>query len=233
MLRQTIYVFISLLVMNAVSAQSTIDEDQLGAWYMYFFQKKFSETSKFGLQGDYQFRYWNIAGDLEQRLLRTGLTFRPSSNDILFTAGFAHIATGAFGDSNETTNESRTYLEALFGQKIGSRFMVTHRFRFEQRWVDNQDFRTRYRYNVFLNIPLNATELKENTVYLAMYNEIFINGETEIGNGISVGFFDRNRTYLGVGYNIKNNLRVQTGWMQQTTASWAKRQLQCSLHHNW
>ena len=233
MLKKLLIVLITALALQFSYAQSAIDEDQLGAWYMYFFQKKFSETSKFGIQGDYQFRYWNVAGDMEQRLLRTGLTYRPSSNDILFTAGFAHIATGAFGDSDETTNESRTYLEALFGQKIGSRFLLTHRFRFEQRWVDNQDFRTRYRYNIFLNVPLNATELKKNTVYLALYNEIFINGETEIGDGRTVNFFDRNRTYLGFGYNIKDNLRAQAGWMQQTTEACAKGQLQFSLHHNW
>ena len=50
-----------------------VDEEQLGAWYMYFFNKKFGK-SRFGIQGDYQYRTWNGAGDMEQLLLRTGIT---------------------------------------------------------------------------------------------------------------------------------------------------------------
>ena len=48
----------------------SIDEEQPGAWYMYFVNKRF-EGSRFGVQGDYQFRFWNLGGDLEQMLLRT------------------------------------------------------------------------------------------------------------------------------------------------------------------
>jgi hypothetical protein len=129
--------------------------------------------------------------------------------------------------------ENRIYQEALFPQKLGGRFLLTHRLRYEQRFVENQDFRTRYRYNLFVNVPLNARELKKNTVYLALYNEIFINGQKDVGAGRSVEFFDRNRFYSGLGYGLRDNLRAQLGWMRQTTDSWAKNQLQVSLHHAW
>jgi len=208
-----------------------VDEDQLGAWYMYFFNKKIGD-SQFGVQGDYQFRFWNVGGDLEQILLRTGATYRPENADILFTLGYANITTGAFGESDNTFNENRIYQEALFSQKIGNRFLLTHRFRYEQRWVAEQDFRTRYRYNIFVNVPFNKTALEKGAIYLALYNEIFINGQTEIGDERSVQFFDRNRTYLGMGYGISDQLRTQVGWMQQTTTAWSTGQLQFSLHHN-
>lgn len=151
----------------------------------------------------------------------------------MFTLGYANITTGQFGDGDDTFSENRIYQEALLPQKVGSRFLLTHRFRYEQRWVDDQDFRTRYRYNLFVNVPLNNTQLVKNTIYLALYNEIFINGEREIGDNREVQFFDRNRTYLGLGYNILDNLRVQAGWMKQTTVNWAKGQAQLSLHANW
>ena len=227
--------FLSVLFLISslsVNAQNLPDEDQLGAWYMYFFQKKFGD-SRIGIQGDYQFRFWNAGSDLEQVLLRTGITFRPKSDDILFTFGYGNITTGQFGDSGATTSESRIYQEALFSQRLGSRFLLTHRFRFEQRWVENQDFRTRYRYNIFVNIPLNNTQLQRGTFYIALYNELFINGQRDIGDDRMVQFFDRNRTYLGMGYNLRDNLRMQLGWMKQTTVNWAKGQAQVSLHHNW
>lgn len=213
------------------TAQSGVDEDQLGAWYMYFFNAKFGD-SQFGIQGDYQFRYWNAGSDLEQILLRTGFTYRPKNANILFTLGYGNITSGTPGESRDNSMEHRMYQEALFSQKIGNRFLLTHRLRYEQRWVAGQDFRTRYRYNLFVNVPLNNTELVAKTVYIALYNELFINGERSIGDGREVELFDRNRTYLGVGYNILDNLRAQGGWMLQTTDNWSKGQAQVSLHHN-
>ncbi|MGK0335263.1 MAG: hypothetical protein ACI974_002091 [Paraglaciecola sp.] len=37
---------------------------------------------------------------------------------------------------------------------------------------------------------------------------------------------------MGLGYALRDNLRVQAGWMQQTTVNWAKGQTQLSLHHS-
>ncbi|MEL6804854.1 MAG: DUF2490 domain-containing protein, partial [Bacteroidota bacterium] len=128
-------------------------------------------------------------------------------------------------------HENRIYQEALFSNKIGSRFLLTHRFRYEQRWVADQDLRTRYRYMLFLNIPFNKTDLSKGAIYLALYNELFINGQRDIGNGRSVEIFDRNRTYLGLGHSLSDRLRVQLGWMNQTTDAWAKGQAQFSAHH--
>lgn len=225
------YMFLLLVLFAGLNTKAqTVDEDQLGAWYMYFFNKKFGE-SQFGIQGDYQFRYWNAGSDLEQILLRTGFTYNPKNTNVTLTLGYGNITTGAFGDSNDTFNESRVYQEALIPQKIGKRIFLTHRFRYEQRWVNDQDFRTRYRYNIFLNLTLNATSLTKGTYYLALYNELFINGQLSIGDGRSVQSFDRNRTYLGFGYGLSKNLRMQLGWMKQTTVNWAKGQAQLSLHH--
>lgn len=224
-------VILSLFFFTSVKAQSGPDEDQLGSWYMYFFKKSFRE-SKFGLQGDYQFRFWNAGSDLEQILLRTGVTYQPDNTNALLTLGYGNITTGAFGESDATTGESRIYQEVLLTQKLGKRIALTHRFRYEQRWVENQNFRTRYRYNIFVNVLLNKTQMVKNTLYLALYNELFINGQTDIGDGRSVQYFDRNRTYLGFGYGLRDNLRVQVGWMQQTTVNWVKGQAQFSAHHS-
>jgi outer membrane receptor for ferric coprogen and ferric-rhodotorulic acid len=114
---------------------------------------------------------------------------------------------------------------------LSERFYLTHRFRYEQRWVEDQDFRTRYRYNLFLNVPLNQKNLKKNAVYLSLYNEIFINGEREIGDGRSVELFDRNRFYSALGYALQDNLKVQAGYMIQATDNVNKGQIQLSLHH--
>lgn len=220
-----------LLPCLTINAQQAFDEDQLGSWYMYFFNTSFGE-SRFGVQGDIQYRSWNAGGDLEQLLLRGGLTYKPKETNVLLTFGYGNITTGAFGDSDETSGESRIYQEALIPQKITDRILLTHRFRYEQRFVENQDFRTRYRYNIFVNVLLNKSAMEKKTVYLALYNELFINGQRDIGDGRSVQVFDRNRTYFGIGYGLRNNLRLQVGGMRQATDNWAKYQAQFSLHHS-
>jgi len=220
---------ISICLLVSKKGNAQLNEDQMGAWYMYFFNTTFNE-SPWGVQGDVQFRNWNVAGDLEQLLLRGGITYKPKKADIKLTLGYGNVTTGSYGSDNSTTSESRIYQEALFPVQFGNRFYTNHRFRYEQRFVENQDFRTRYRYNLFLNIPLNKASMDDKTLYLALYNEIFINGQRNIGNGNSVEIFDRNRLYLAMGYIIKKGLKIQMGYMKQSTDNWQKSQFQFSFH---
>ena len=230
MKKQLIYVFTiaALLVPNISNAQEKNDE--LGAWYMYFYNTTFKD-SPWGIQGDLQYRNWNLGGDLEQLLIRSGITYQPKNIQIKFTLGYGNITTGVIGSSDATSGEHRIYQEALYPVKFGNRIYTNHRFRYEQRFVENQDLRSRYRYNLFINVPLNKKTLEKKAIYLALYNEIFINGQRAIGNNNSVEIFDRNRAYAAIGYVIKNDFRVQLGIMNQTTDSQGKNQLQLSVHH--
>ncbi len=213
-----------------LSAFAQVDATQTGAWYMYFWNTTLGE-SPWGFQGDVQYRNWDLGGDLEQLLLRGGLTYKPQGTSVKLTLGYGNITTGEFGDGDETVSESRIYQEALLPQKVGKRFYLTHRFRYEQRFVESQDFRTRFRYNIFLNLPLNQTNLEAGAIYIALYNELFINGENQIGDSRTVQLFDRNRLYTALGYSFAKSLRVQLGYMKQTTSNLAKNQIQLSLHH--
>lgn len=229
-MKKAVLLFLAIVAFLKVDfAKAQINEDKMGAWYMYFYDTTFKE-SQWGLQGDIQHRNWDLGGDLEQLLIRSGLTFKPKNSTIKFTLGYGNITSGAFGSSSATSSESRIYQEALFPVNFGKRIYTNHRFRYEQRFVDNQDFRTRYRYNLFLNIALNKAEMDKNTLYLAFYNELFINGQQDIGNDNTVEFFDRNRFYTALGYIIRKGLKVQLGVMSQKTNSWSKKQLQLSLH---
>jgi len=230
MLQRVFCLVLLTLGVNA-PAFAQVDEDQLGAWYMYFFNHSV-EDSHWGLQGDAQYRNWDLGGDLEQLLLRGGVTYRPENANVLLTLGYASITTGTFGGSDDTVHENRAYQEALLPHKVGERLYFRHRFRFEQRWVESQEFRTRFRYMLFLDIPLNQPDLSQGAVYLALYNELFINGGRDIGRGRSVETYDRNRTYVALGYTMKNNLKLQGGYMYQHTNGVEKGQLQVSLHHS-
>jgi hypothetical protein len=226
----TFLVLLFLNVPNLTKAQT--DPDEMGAWYMYILSTQFKKDSLWGFQGDIQHRNFNILGDLQQLLLRGGITYMPKESPLKLTLGYAYISTGTQGDSNESIAENRFYQETSFPVKLGQRIFSLHRFRYEMRFVENQDFRTRYRYNLFINIPLNTLVIEPKTIYLSFYNELFINGERKIGNGKTVPFFDRNRLYGALGYVFIKGLKMQFGMMRQTSNSFGKNQLQLSLHHN-
>lgn len=224
-------IILSCFLQVSFAQQSSFDDDT-GAWYMYFYNVKFP-NSKWGVQGDIQYRNWNYIGDLEQLLIRSGITYRPFDNNTLVTLGYGNITTGERGASDATVSESRIYQEVLIPNQVSSRINLRHRFRYEQRWVENQDLRTRFRYNLFLTVPLTKKVMEPGVVYLSMYNELFINGEKEIGTASTVEYFDRNRFYAALGYQFNKSQKVQLGFMNQTLNSKAKNQIQVSLHSSW
>ena len=219
----------ALLLPGAALAQTPFDRDQLGAWYMLFWSTRFDDTS-LGLQGDVQHRNWNMGTDLEQLLIRAGLTYQLPASPVLVTGGLAHVTSGVFGDSDETSAERRVYQEALVRQSLGRVVSLRHRYRYEQRWVDGQDFRTRFRYALFGDVGLNGRGTGNGSIYLALYNEVFINGELEIGPGRTVERFDRNRFYTALGFGVNDRSQVQAGYMIQTVPGGSKGQVQISLH---
>jgi hypothetical protein len=229
--KKNLIISLLLIIGLAPKGRAQINEDKLGAWYMYFYNTTI-KNGPWGVQGDIQYRNFNLMGDLEQLLLRSGITYKPQNANIKFTLGYGHITTGTYGNDESTTLESRIYQEALYPVKFGERIFTNHRFRYEQRFVEGQDFRTRYRYNLFLNIPINQKTMDKNTLYLALYNELFMNGERNIGNNKKVELFDRNRLYAALGFYIQKQLKVQLGVMTQTTNAVEKNQLQLSIHHN-
>ena len=216
----------------AMPSIAQIDEGQTGAWYMYMWNAPAGEK-KFGFQGDIQHRNWDTGGDLEQLLIRGGATWRPEGGRAQYTLGAAHVTSERFGPGSNAVRETRVYQEALVARQIGRRLFLTHRYRFEQRWVDDQDFRLRFRYFIGLNIPLNQDTLGAGARYISLYNETFVNLNRDIGNGRRVDHFDRNRLYLAYGYSLRDNMRLQFGYMHQQSNAVGKGQLQFNFFHTW
>jgi hypothetical protein len=224
---------VSLVVVSGLSTtptQAQIDEDQSGAWYVYQWTRSPGDNG-IGFQGDFQHRNWSTSGDVEQLLARGGITWTPQGSTIKYTFGAAYVHSEAFGPSDAASQETRLYQEALMPQRLGTRILLTHRGRFEQRDVEGQDTRTRLRYLIGLNYPFNRDNLGKGAVYLALTNEVFINLERGIGRGRSVDYFDRNRAYAGVGYSVTDGLRLQFGYLEQTLDASRKGQLQFNVIH--
>ena len=75
-----------------------------------------------------------------------------------------------------------------------------------------------------LFVPLNGPKIETGTIYLGVYDEIFVNDKRN--------FFDRNRLYGGIGYQYADNLHFQVGILRQETQIESKTFLQFGMIFN-
>ena len=193
---------VALTILLALPSLLSAQNSDFGNWLIYIGNKKINP--KWNIHNEIQYRNYNVIGDLEQLLLRTGLgyTFNENKNNVLI--GYGYILSENYisvTDEKASVNEHRIFEQFISKQTIG-RVKLNHRYRFEQRFVE-ADFKMRFRYFLGINIPFNET----GNYYFSAYNELFLNTKNAI--------FDRNRVYGGIGYQINKNIKLEAGYMNQ------------------
>jgi len=210
--------FLMLLLPLSLLAQ----QEEVGNWLMYFGSNKISDD--FSIHTEIQYRnHTIIPNNTEQLLLRTGLNYH-FSDKALVTAGYAYIPSYVFESEQKSpeTEEHRIWQQFILTNNLGS-VKFEHRYRLEQRWVKN-DYRNRFRYRLMAFIPLYKPLKEKGSLFLGIYDEIFINSKET--------FFDRNRLYGALGYQVNKNTSVQAGMMHQQVNDFGKWYLQFALIFN-
>lgn len=207
---------ITLFIILCLSLKISAQKSDLGNWLIYIGSK--SINSKLNLHHEIQYRNYNAIGDLEQLLLRTGLGYNLSEGNNNVLLGYGFIGSENYDGLGEKSrvNEHRIYQQFATKQSFG-RFLWGHRYRFEQRFIEEK-YKMRLRYFVNLRIPLNKKLLEHGAVYLSGYNEVFMDVKKESA-------FDRNRLYAGLGYQINDAIKIETGYMNQFMSSINRDQL--------
>jgi len=212
------YLFLVLLFLSV----STFSQEETGNWLMYFGTNKVSD--KFSIHTEIQYRSHTLTpNNIEQLLLRTGFNYH-FSNKAFVTAGYAYITSYVFESEQKSpeAKEHRIWQQFILTNNIG-RVKFEHRYRIEQRWV-NQDYKGRFRYRIMLFIPLNKPKIEKGSLFLGLYDEIFINTKDP--------YFDRNRLYGALGYQVNKLTNVQAGMMHQQLTDIGKWYFQLALVFN-
>ena len=207
-----------------LSAQEA--QDKTGNWLMYWGANRVSK--KVSIWTEAQYRLYEVVSNPEQLVLRTGLIYH-LQNSASFSAGYAYARTWPFDESLNnavTSNENRLWEQFILKNKLW-RFDFEHRYRLEQRWVKTEvvKYSTRMRYRLLLTLPLTNVHLIPSTLFLATYNEIFLNisgGET----------FDQNRLYFALGYQFSSKGQVQAGYLFQILRRETLKRLQFAFVYN-
>lgn len=150
--------------------------------------------------------------------LKGGLSYDLDKNFTLSLAG-GRYATYDFQalSAGPLNTEARLWQQLIINQFL-ARLRFEHRYRVEQRWFAFRDgtrsFRHRIRYRLNAFLPLNDKTIRPGTVFLSVFDEIFLNPKGPV--------FERNRVFAGLGYQATAHWVVQAGWVNQTNYNPAK-----------
>ena len=215
--------FIITILLTVFAAKVFAQQSDTGNWFIYFGNQPINK--KWNLHNEVQYRNYNLAGDLQQLLLRTGIGYNltENNNNILLGYGYIHSQNYLPNKTEKvSTNEHRIFQQFINRQIIGKVFLQ-HRYRIEERFLKD-DFEMRFRYFLAVNIPFGKKTMTPNTVYASAYNEIFINAQNT--------YFDRNRLYGAIGYVFNKNIKAEAGFMAQTRQSGNRNKFQIVCFNN-
>lgn len=197
-------------------------QSQFTGWLASFNTIKTSPKKSIHL--DVQLRSTDEVRQLRTFLFRPGINFHWKHN-LMFTIGYAYISTkSTIGSVTDFVPEHRLWEQLLYTHKLKN-ISLTHRFRFEQRFIgksivlnnelknDGSVYANRFRYFIRNILPLTSEASFQKGVFAALQNEVFVNfGNTSNVNG---KFFDQNRLYLAMGYRLSTKADLEVGYMNQ------------------
>ena len=213
--------FIASFAIVTAFSQKQISE-QSHAWAMYFGNHRINEY--WGIHTEYQWRRADFMEHWQQSLLRLGIDYY-AKNGSQYTFGYGWIESFAYGEQPiaRVFNEHRIWEQFITKSKLG-RIDFQHRYRLEQRWLENwlKDIenndslggyipKNRARYRIMATIPINRKEMTDNTFFISLYDEVFLG----FGPNIAKNVMDQNRLYAAMGWKFNSSLSAQIGYLNQ------------------
>lgn len=199
----------------AQTPKSTTDIQQM--WFAYFNQARL--TDKFGLWVDLHLRTKeDFTNNYSQSISRVGLTYYVTDNTKL-TAGYAYVANyAADGHTKITQPEHRIWQQVQWHSKYGKTRMMQwlrleekyrHKILNDSALADGYNFNYKFRYNIWYEIPF--AQKATNRWSFVVNDELHIN----FGKQIVYNYFDQNRFFAGLKFNLNNHDNIQFGYMNQ------------------
>ncbi|MGH8563360.1 MAG: DUF2490 domain-containing protein [Gammaproteobacteria bacterium] len=206
---------VATLALSLTSMTPALAEtiEQHSGWAGWFNSVRLNEH--WGLFTDAQVRSGDDLEEVQNVLLRPGVTyFHDEQNN--FTLGYAWVAT--LNNPGDNLVEHRIWQQYVHTQSW-QRAALTHRFRFEQRFVEpasggDRLFSQRARYMFRSVIPLKTHDPSfKSGPFLALQNEIFLNVQHK--ENVNGKLFDQNRAFLGAGYRLSPEYDLEVAYINQ------------------
>ena len=214
-----------LAAIAPLGAQATAPTDSArhSIWIVYGGDHAVSRRA--GLVFDSQLRLTQDADHQRQLLIRPGASYALNSR-VKLSAGYALMMARDDGSDplSPQRPEHRAWFSAQLAHELGP-VAFAHRYRAEHRWlpgvtVDDTGARLgetyvtaeRMRYSLRASIPL-ASGGRRHDMYLAASDEVF----ASFGGYAGDVALDQNRATVAVGFRASGSLRLEVGYMLQSS----------------
>lgn len=210
-------VFLVLLVLASSAQSSKSTEHIKQGWLGYLNQSRLS--NKIGLWTDLQLRTKeDFVGNLSQSIVGLGLTYYVTDATKL-TAGFSYISIYPADNHKKITQpEHRPWQQLQWNTKYGKKRMLQS-FRLEERFrrkilndstlATGSNFNFRLRYNILYDLPLSKRGIVPKNISFVVSDDLHINFGKQIVNN----YFDQNRFFAGLKYQVNVHDNIQLGYM--------------------
>ena len=210
-----VFLLITTQLLKAQPVRQVNEDTQL--WTAYFAQSRLSDH--WGVWTDFHLRTKeNLLNDLSQGIARVGLMYYLTDQTKL-TAGYAYVNHfPAEGHASVSQPEHRPW-QHIQWQTSGPKTRLTQWIRLEERFrrrilsdselADGYLYSTRIRANLLAAFPLTKKGFSPGGVSLLLNDEVHLN----LGRKVVYNYFDQNRLFVGLGFQLGQHTTLQTGYM--------------------
>lgn len=218
------YILIAtLFVFGATFAQEGKSYTQSSGWFTGIATIPLNE--KFSIDAEVQLSKTNFIDDWQQIILRPALHYK-LNKEVDFAVGYSYVRNYAYSDYSTPidANENNVWEQVTLSHSSG-KVKFSHRFRFEQRFVDDvvitangyetegNIFVNRVRYRFTTTVPL--FKISENMpISGEFFDEIWVNEKTE---GVVPTSLNQNWFYVGIGLPLTKKMTMSVGYLNDYT----------------
>lgn len=180
-------------------------QSDLGSWNIL--SAKASVSDKWGVFLEGQVRSLLFYNNFHYHELKGGVSYALDKNFSFAVAAGKYDTYQEGGDfvTPKTSDEIRLFEQMSMSQYL-HRIKFEHRYRAEQRFTKN-GYRNRFRYRMQAIVPLNRLKIEPKVWYVTGSGEVFFTD--------TPAYFERIRTYVGLGYQLSKSWGVQAGYLHQ------------------
>jgi hypothetical protein len=195
----------SLLSAFALASTLLFAQGGLGSWNIL--SAKASVSDKWGVFLEGQVRSLLFYNNFHYHELKGGVSYALDKNFSFAVAAGKYDTYQEGGDfvTPKTSDEIRLFEQMSMSQYL-HRIKFEHRYRAEQRFTKN-GYRNRFRYRMQAIVPLNRLKIEPKVWYVTGSGEVFFTD--------TPAYFERIRTYVGLGYQLSKSWGVQAGYLHQ------------------
>jgi hypothetical protein len=201
-------------------------ESNSNLWVSHWGDQRLSKHWSFHTEGHW--RRARLGQDWQQLLLRPAVNYH-LNDQVTFTQGYSYYANYAYGEYPIRFQNQEHHLfqqVQLNGQAIG-RLRVQHRFRMEERFIgrmvpsandptvgvqDGYTYQNRFRYRVWLTLPLGHDKVEPGVFSANLYDEVFVS----FGDSQRLDYIQQNRLSALLGYQVSKPVSLFIGYLYQT-----------------